>query len=169
MTSVSGGTPLPSRAPFWLPRNGLKSWLITKPALQSEAERLFDGTGVSISTSGRPHLGAPLGSQSFVEEFMSGKVSHWCEMLSMLSQFAVSHPQAAYATYTHGFISMWTFLCRTLSSACQFLQPLEDSLRHNLIPSLTGRGTPGDLERRLLALPTRLGPPLRLATCSLAH
>ena len=39
----------------------------------------------------------------------------------------------------------------------QFLQPLEDILRFKLIPSLTGRDTPGDLERRLMALPSRLG------------
>ena len=37
------------------------------------------------------------------------------------------------------------------------MQPLEDILRRKLIPSLTSREAPGDLERRILALPVRLG------------
>ena len=37
------------------------------------------------------------------------------------------------------------------------LQPLEDSIRLRLIPALTGRAPPSDLDRELLALPVRLG------------
>ena len=38
-----------------------------------------------------------------------------------------------------------------------FFIPIEDIIRSNLIPSLTGRAPPGDLERLLLSLPSRLG------------
>ena len=81
----------------------------------------------------------------------------WCDMLTTLSLISVTHLQAAYAAYTHGFSNLWTFLCRTMSNTSVFMQPLEDILRRKLIPSLTGREAPGDLERRLLALPVRLG------------
>ena len=37
------------------------------------------------------------------------------------------------------------------------LQPIEDSLRHDLIPAITGRQAINDVERRMFALPTRLG------------
>ena len=44
-----------------------------------------------------------------------------------------------------------------MSNTSVFMQPLEDILRRKLIPSLTSREAPGDLERRILALPVRLG------------
>ena len=37
------------------------------------------------------------------------------------------------------------------------LQPVEDAIRKDLVPALLGRAAPGDLERAMLALPTRLG------------
>ena len=37
------------------------------------------------------------------------------------------------------------------------LQPLEHSISTKLIPALTGRPPPNDIERELLALPARLG------------
>ena len=44
-----------------------------------------------------------------------------------------------------------------MNLAVDQLQPLENCIRHRIIPSLTGRGPSGDLERKLLALPPRLG------------
>ena len=37
------------------------------------------------------------------------------------------------------------------------LQPLEDVLRKDILPVLTGRCPPNDLERQLFALPAQLG------------
>ena len=37
------------------------------------------------------------------------------------------------------------------------LEPVERAIRQKFIPALTGRDMPGDLERDLFALPTRLG------------
>ena len=37
------------------------------------------------------------------------------------------------------------------------MQPLESTIKNNLIPNITGRNSPGDQERELLALPTHLG------------
>ena len=42
--------------------NSLKTWLITKPKHLASVEAAFLGTNVNITTEGRPHLGAPLGS-----------------------------------------------------------------------------------------------------------
>ena len=44
-----------------------------------------------------------------------------------------------------------------MNLAVDQLQPIENCIRHRIIPSLTGRGLPGDLERKLLALLHRLG------------
>ena len=49
-------------------------------------------------------------------------------------------------------------LTRTSSSnIVKHLQPLEDAIRLQLIPSLTGHSPPGNDERVLLGLPPRLG------------
>ena len=42
--------------------NALKTWLIVKPAYLSDAQRLFEGTGVQVTVEGKRHLGAALGS-----------------------------------------------------------------------------------------------------------
>lgn len=46
---------------------------------------------------------------------------------------------------------------RTTPNISQLLQPIEDVIRTMLIPTLTARPPPNDIERRLLALPARLG------------
>ena len=149
--------------------NDTKTWLVTKPSLEAKARHLFDKTNVNITTTGRPHLGAPVGSDEYVQQFLHEKTGQWCDMLSTLSDFAITQPQAAYATLTHGLSNCWSFLCRTHPRSHSFLQPLEDILNQKLIPTLTGRPSPGNHERNLLSLPARLGglgissPPLLLS------
>ena len=49
------------------------------------------------------------------------------------------------------------FIAWTFPDVGHLYQPLEDCVRHHFIPSVTGRLTPGDLERNLFGLPARLG------------
>ena len=74
-------------------------------------------------------------------------------MLSVLSGFADSQPHAAYSVFTHGLSSKWLYLCRTV----RHLQPLESTIRFNLLPPLTGKDPPNDQLRNLFALPARYG------------
>ena len=46
--------------------NASKTWLITKDSLLGKAREIFHDTQVNITSQGRPHLGAPLGSQDYV-------------------------------------------------------------------------------------------------------
>ena len=112
---------------------------------------------MNITAEGRPHLGAALGTQSYVSQFVNTKVQQWCNELKTLSSIASTQPHAAFAAFTHGVSSKWTHLIRTTPSISHLLQPLEDILRHQLIPNLTGRPPPNNSERDLLALPARLG------------
>ena len=48
-------------------------------------------------------------------------------------------------------------LAQTVSDISNLLQPFEDAIRHHLIPAITSRARITDMERDLLALPTRLG------------
>ena len=54
--------------------NPLKTWLVTKEQHLSQARSVFGSTDVNITSHGRPYLGVPLGSEEFVQEFVSQKV-----------------------------------------------------------------------------------------------
>ena len=76
--------------------NPLKLWLVTKPQHLETAKTTFGGTNMNITTEGRPHLGAPLGTQKFAQQFVTEKVTQWCEELEKLATFADTQPHAAY-------------------------------------------------------------------------
>ena len=54
--------------------NASKTWLITKGEHHAEAAALFQDTSVNITTDGKPHLGAALGTKSYVDDFVQNKV-----------------------------------------------------------------------------------------------
>ena len=143
--------------PFGYHVNVAKSWLVVKEGVEQVARDLFQNSAVNITTEGRLYLGAPVGSQKFIQDYVIGKVDQWSSVLSSLSEIAASSPHAAHAAFTHGISSLWLFLCRTTPNICHLLQPLEVVIRTQLIPRLTGRSAPSDLERRLFALTVRLG------------
>ena len=69
--------------------NGDKTWLVVKDGLEDAATEAFIGTSVQVTTQGRKHLGAALGSHPFVEQCMSQQVEEWIaelEQLSIISQ-----------------------------------------------------------------------------------
>ena len=59
-------------------------------------------TGVNITTEGKRHLGASIGSYSFTKKYVSRKVREWSEEVWQLAHVAISQPHAAYAAFTHG-------------------------------------------------------------------
>ena len=136
--------------------NPCKTWLVVKPEHLPAAEEHFQGSGVNITTQGHRHLGAPLGSKSFVEEFIRDKIRCWGSEIKRLSEIAKFQPQAAYAVFTHALTNRWTFLMRTVLGT-DLLQPLEEAIWHQFLPAVTGRQGITDLERDLLALPARHG------------
>ena len=137
--------------------NPTKTWLVTKERCHADALSIFDSTGVNVTAGGRPYLGSAIGSRDFVETYVKGKVHDWLECLRVLSTFAKTQPHAAFSALTHGVSSKWTYLCRTTPDISHLLQPLDDCLRTHVLPALTGRPPPCDLECALFALPARHG------------
>ena len=137
--------------------NPAKTWLVIKDGHCEEASRIFAGSGVNITSDGRPYLGAAIGSQEFIEGYVRSKVQAWSADLSHLSEIALSQPHAAFSALTHGLLSKWTYLSRVIPNISHLLIPLDSVLRSDLLPALTGRPPPGDLECALFALPARLG------------
>ena len=106
---------------------------------------------------GRPYLGAAVGSRKFVKKHVESMVNSWLSCVCNLTTIAKTQPHAAYSALTHGLLSKWTYLCRAVPNISNLLKPLDDILRTKLIPALTGRPPPSDLECALFALPARLG------------
>ena len=70
--------------------NAAKSWLIVKEDHLEAAERLFAGTGVNVTAEGKRHLGAAVGTRSFVESYVMKKVEKWKSEIEKLSDIAKS-------------------------------------------------------------------------------
>lgn len=134
-----------------------KTWLIVKEQDYERAESLFQDTGVVVTHDGKRHLGSAIGSHSFVENYVEEKVTEWKREVERLSEIAMTQPQAAYAALTHGLVSKWTYLARTTPNIDTLLKPLEEVIRHKLLPAITGQKAFSDNLRDLMALPAHLG------------
>ena len=55
--------------------NAAKTWLVAKQEHLVPAQRIFNGTGIQITSAGRPYLGAPLGSEDFVMDYTQTQIS----------------------------------------------------------------------------------------------
>ena len=62
--------------------NAGKCWLVRKPDKEETARSIFEETAINITTEGRKHLGAALGSRSYLEQYVNGKVEEWVEQVT---------------------------------------------------------------------------------------
>ena len=104
--------------------NPKKCWLDVKPEKEGRAKEMFAGTGINITTEACKHLGAALGSRSYLEQYVGGKREDWVGEVTRLAEFARSQPQASYAAFTFGLRHRWTYFMRTLPDIGNLLQPL---------------------------------------------
>ena len=134
-----------------------KTILILKDeSLLQKAEELFGPDNVKITVEGSRHIGAVIGTGNFKERFVNSKIEKWAEDVNILATFAEEEPQAALSAFNTGVSQRWKFVQRTVPGISHLFQPLEDAIRHSLIPAICGREV-SDLERRLLAIPYRYG------------
>ena len=68
--------------------NEEKTWLVVKPDCLDRARSVFNDTYmyVNITSDGRPYLGSPLGSVTYMEESVKSKVELWNATLRSLSE-----------------------------------------------------------------------------------
>ena len=136
--------------------NPEKCNLIVKEEHLEEAQELFKDVGVKITSAGARHLGAAIGMESYRAEYVSGKVSEWAAALENLVDIARKNPHIAYSNFIRSFKCKWGYLQRTIPDIGPLFQPIEDIIRHKFIPLVVGKHV-SDLERRVLALPIRMG------------
>ena len=68
--------------------NAKKCWFVVKPEKLDDAKDVFAGTGISITTEGRKHLGAALGQRSYQEDYVGSKVKEWINEVTALAEFS---------------------------------------------------------------------------------
>jgi len=66
--------------------NAIKSWLIVKPNRLEQAKAVFKETQVNISAEGGRHLGAALGTKSFVAKYLEERISSWTSEVKALAR-----------------------------------------------------------------------------------
>ena len=117
---------------------------------------MFRDTSINITIDGHSHLGAALGSKSFLDEYVGEKVEGWVNEVTRLAEFAISQPQAYYAAFTFGLRHRWTYFLGRLPDIQDLLEPLERAITDVLIPAVTDH-TLSEAERELLSFPVRMG------------
>ena len=130
--------------------------MITKPEKEHDALEVFGDTAINIATEGHKHLGAALGSRSYLEEYVSEKVEDWVNQVTKLAEYAISQPQASYAAFTFGLRHRWTYFLRTLPDITGLLEPLVRAITEALKQGITVRAIT-EAERELFVLPVRMG------------
>ena len=137
--------------------NETKSWLILKkPEDDDVARSLFANSSIKITTCGKRHLGAALGSEEFKKEYITEKVEQWCSEIDQLATIAESQPHAAYSAYIHGYQHKFKYYLRTLRDISDELRPLDEVIFTKLIPAILGSEV-NAADRDLFSLPIRLG------------
>ena len=136
--------------------NPRKTILIVKDGGLTKAKELFENSGVIITAEGQRHLGAVIGSENYKSKFLTNLVKGWTDEVTNLAEIAKIDPHSAYTCFTYGLQHKWSYFQRTIKDTAEFYQPLEDAIRAKLIPSIIGRNC-SDVERKLFALPCRLG------------
>jgi hypothetical protein len=136
--------------------NASKTTLVCKPDQKDKASQIFHGTGIKFAEGSRD-LGGVIGASSFIQNYVTDKISSFCKEMETLSHVAESSPQAAHAAYVHGIRHRWRFLQRTVRDVSTAFEPLESVIRQRFIPALLGGHFVSDAERLLLSLPGRHG------------
>ena len=134
-----------------------KTWIITRDDLLPLAKEIFNGTGVKITSEGQRHLGAAIGKASFKTSFMQEKVDEWISEIRVLSAIARTEPQSAYAAFISGYKHKISYTMRTIPDIEEQLEMLDSIITTEFIPAITNGINCSTSQRKLMALPPKLG------------
>ena len=134
-----------------------KSYLVVKEQYLENATETFRGSEVKITTEGKKHLGAAIGSEDFKASYVKSLADNWIDQLNLLSKIAESKPQSAYSAFAGGFKGKRTYYMRTIPCVKDYLIPLEEIIHFKFILSITDGHICSNDERVPPSLPARFG------------
>ena len=109
---------------------------------------------MKVTSEGKRHLGAVIGSKVSYEKSL---VKNWTKQLKLLSIIMESEPQSAYSAFVDGFKGKLNYFMSTIPSLGKLLKPLEDVIRFNFIPAITDEHLCSDNDHILPSFPVRFG------------
>ena len=132
-----------------------KSWLIVKSNCSDKAIHIVKDTNIQITTQGKRHLDAALGTSQFRDEYIMEKINKWVEDLYVLSEIAKIEPQAAYTCFLSGYKRKLSYYMRTIPGTSKLLRKVDEVVLTEFIPVITGGITITENEKKLLFLKPR--------------
>ena len=123
---------------------------------------MFNDTKINVTTKGKIHLGAVIGSNDFQTKYVNQKITEWCSELKILSEFAKSQPQAAYAAFCFGEQKKFSYFLWTIPEMNDLMKLADEIVQNLFLPAIIGE-TISEKERGLYSLPLwseGLGSPL---------
>ena len=155
-----------------------KTVAIVKPEHEAAFHRAFKGhtgqDGIRVVCSGIPeldrvegaggmrflgqrYLGAGIGSVEFREACVRKKVEGWVADVRKLAALGRTHPHQAYCLFVRSLLPRWRYTMRTVRTAPDLYQPLEEALVGSFFPAVFGWAPSERALRGRCALPTRHG------------
>ena len=101
-----------------------------------------------LTTDGQRHLRAAIGTSNFCAQYAAEKVTKWCNDLHRLADFAKTQPHAAYSAFTYSILSQYTYFMRTIPGMHEFIKPVDDVVRLELLPASSNPIVP-EVDRQL--------------------
>ena len=92
------------------------------------------------------YLGTPESSEKHAVDL----VKHWMTEIWHLAEMARAQPQVSYKVFTMCLTGRWTYhlCCLAINPSC--LRMIDDSIRTDVLPALTGHGVPADSPLQLI-------------------
>ena len=138
--------------------NATKSVVLVKPELEVTARQVFGDTALHVTAVGTMYLGAPVGTESFMEERVRILVQQRCSELQTCAQVANTQPHALYHVFVNALQHKWLYLQRVAAVPSALFRPLDETICLTVLPAITGQLlSEDDDQRRLVALPARNG------------
>jgi len=108
--------------------NAVKCWLVVKEGLLQRANHVFTGTGVQVTSTGRPYLGVVLHLPTCSPNSVS---------VNGLREFLISDTASCISCcFTHGYLPKWNYYLRTTPNISNLLSPLEFAIHGNFLIKL---------------------------------
>lgn len=107
------------------------------------------GTSIILTIRSKKHLGALVGSATFRKGCIETKVAEWL--------FCRKCHQAAYVAFLVGYRQKFNYIFRTIDNLGDYQIRIERVIRFRSIPAFSNGKHCSDIDRCLLALPTKYG------------
>ena len=110
--------------------------MIVKNDFYDIANTTFKSTKINVTSNGKRHLRAVIGSISYKEDYMNEKINHWIKV-KLLSEIAKIEPQCALSCFISGYKHKLNYYMRTVPNISNLLRHINDIITKEFIPAIT--------------------------------